>query len=58
MSSSTCAMWSSEKRARPSASGVTVSSIHETMPPYSQVAKKLRGGSQRSIVPDALPSSA
>ena len=54
-SSSTWAMCSSAKRVRPSGSGVRRSSIDEVWPPYSHVAVTLWGGSQRSIVPDALP---
>ena len=56
-SSSTWAMCSSAKRVRPSGSGVRRNSIHETCPPCSHVASTLCGASQRSIVPDALPSN-
>jgi hypothetical protein len=48
----TGAMWSSSKRAPP-ASAVTRTSIQLTSPSYSQVAAKLFGGSQLSIVPPA-----
>ena len=56
-SSLTCAMCSISSRVRSAASAVKRTSIQLTSPPYSQVAKKLFGGSQPSIVPPALPSS-
>ena len=56
-SSLTCAMCSISSRVRSAASAAKRTSIQLTSPPYSQVAKKLFGGSQPSIVPPALPSS-
>jgi hypothetical protein len=50
-------MWSSSNRVPPSPSGVRRTSIQLIMPPNSHVAAKLFGGSQRSTVPPALPSS-
>lgn len=41
----------------PVALGVSRTSIQETSSPYSQVAEKLLGGSQRWITPPALPSN-
>jgi hypothetical protein len=50
-------MCSISSRVRSAASAAKRTSIQLTSPPYSQVAKKLFGGSQPSIVPPALPSS-
>src|SRR5690606_32632799 len=57
LSSSTWATCSSSKRVPPAGSGDNRTSIQLTSPPNSQVAPKLFGGSQRSIVPSALPCS-
>ena len=54
---STGATCSSSKRARPSPSSDTRTSIHVVASPNSQVAAKRWGGSHSVIVPPALPSS-
>ena len=56
-SASMWAMCSSTRRVRPSGPGPSRTSIQLTSPPYSHVAANPSGGSHRSIVPPALPSS-
>src|SRR4030095_7335240 len=55
--SGTCATCSSWRCARPSDVGSSVTSSHVTSPPNSHVIATTRGGSQRVIVPPALPCS-